>query len=123
MPSCYALGAERALLQAALRARDEKGKMTATQYTIYEQPQPPDDTPPGLGNPILENLTPGNPTTENPTQLNKDKQKADLPKKDKIILHFPCRPRHGKRRTCAKARKTTKGGFYYGTENDGSIGI
>ncbi len=37
------------------QGRDEKGKMTAIEYTIYEQPQPPDDTPPGLDNPILEN--------------------------------------------------------------------
>ena len=57
------------------QGRDEKGKMTAIEYTIYEQPQPPDDTPPGLEKPILEN----------PTQLNKDKQKTDLPKKDKKI--------------------------------------
>ena len=77
------------------QGRDEKGKMTAIEYTIYEQPQPPDDTPPGLekpilenptpGNPILENPTPGKPTTENPMQLNKDIQKTDLPKKEKII--------------------------------------
>ena len=77
------------------QGRDEKGKMTAIEYTIYEQPQPPEDTPPGLdkpilenptpGNPILENPTPGKPTTENPMQLNKDIQKTDLPKKEKII--------------------------------------
>lgn len=77
------------------QGRDEKGKMTAIEYTIYEQPQPPEDTPPGLdkpilenptpGNPILENPTPGYPTTENPMQLNKDIQKTDLPKKEKII--------------------------------------
>ena len=77
------------------QGRDEKGKMTAIEYTIYEQPQPPEDTPPGLDKPILENLTPGNPilenptpgypTTENPMQLNKDIQKTDLPKKEKII--------------------------------------
>ncbi len=77
------------------QGRDAKGKMTAIEYTIYEQPQPPDDTPPGLdkptlenptpGNPILENPTPGKPTTENPMQLNKDIQKTDLPKKEKII--------------------------------------
>ena len=75
------------------QGRDEKGKMTAIEYTIYEQPQPPDDTPPGLdnptlenptpGNPILENPTPGKPTTENPMQLNKDIQRTDLPKKEK----------------------------------------
>ena len=68
------------------QGRDAKGKMTAIEYTIYEQPQPPDDTPPGLDNPTLENPTPGNPilenpipgkpTTENPTQLNKDIQTA-----------------------------------------------
>ena len=77
------------------QGRDEKGKMTAIEYTIYEQPQPPEDTPPGLdkpilenptpGKPILENPTPGYPTTENPMQLNKDIQKTDLPKKEKII--------------------------------------
>ena len=59
------------------QGRDEKGKMTAIEYTIYEQPQPPElDCPvlenPTADNPILENPTPGNPTLENPMQLNKD---------------------------------------------------
>ena len=73
------------------QGRDDKGKMTAIEYTIYEQPQ----IPPGLEKPILENPTPGsptlenptsdNPTSENPTQLNKDRQKTDLPKKEKSI--------------------------------------
>ena len=82
------------------QGRDEKGKMTAIEYTIYEQPQPPDDTPPGLdtptlenptpGNPILENPTPGKPTTENPTQLNKDIQSKDPRITDLSITHsFP----------------------------------
>ena len=66
------------------QGRDAKGKMTAIEYTIYEQPQPPDDTPPGLDKPILENPTPGKPTTENPMQLNKDIQRTDLPTKEKI---------------------------------------
>ena len=60
------------------QGRDEKGKMTAIEYTIYEQPQPPQ-----LENPILENPTADNPTLENPTQLNKDIQRTDLPKKEK----------------------------------------
>ena len=65
------------------QGRDEKGKMTAIEYTIYEQPQPP-----VLENPILENPTPDkpileNPTSENPTQLNKEELKTDLPKKEK----------------------------------------
>ena len=72
------------------QGRDDKGKMTAIEYTIFEQPQPPPqlDKPilenPTTGNPILENPTTDNPTSENPTQLNKDIQRTDLPKKEKI---------------------------------------
>ena len=71
------------------QGRDEKGKMTAIEYTIYEQPQPPAlDCPvlenPTADNPILENPTPDNPTSENPTQLNKEIQKTNLPKKEKL---------------------------------------
>ena len=56
------------------QGRDEKGKMTAITYTIYEQPQ----------SPVLENPTSDNPTSENPMQLNKDIQKTDLSKKEEI---------------------------------------
>ena len=71
------------------QGRDEKGKMTAIEYTIYEQPQPPELDCPVLENPtadkpILENPTPDNPTSENPTQLNKEIQKTNLPKKEKL---------------------------------------
>ena len=71
------------------QGRDEKGKMTAIEYTIYEQPQPPElDCPvlekPTADNPILENPTTDNPTSENPTQLNKEIQKTNLPKKEKL---------------------------------------
>ena len=70
------------------QGRDEKGKMTAIEYTIYEQPQSPGSHSPGLenptpGKPILENPIPGNPTSENPTQLNKDISKTNLPNKEK----------------------------------------
>ena len=59
------------------QGRDEKGKMTAIEYTIYEQPQLPQLENPTTDNPVLENPTsdnptPGNPTLENPMQLNKD---------------------------------------------------
>ena len=70
------------------QGRDDKGKMTAIEYTIYEQPQhPPElDCPilenPTAANPVLENPTTDNPTTENPMQLNKEIQRTDLPKKD-----------------------------------------
>ena len=71
------------------QGRDEKGKMTAIEYTIYEQPQPPAWDCPVLENPtadkpILENPTPDNPTSENPTQLNKEIQKTNLPNKEKL---------------------------------------
>ncbi|EFV02692.1 hypothetical protein HMP0721_0166 [Pseudoramibacter alactolyticus ATCC 23263] len=46
------------------QGRDEKGKMTAITYTIYEQPQ--------------------NPVLENPMQLNKDIQNTDPSKKEEI---------------------------------------
>ena len=46
------------------QGRDEKGKMTAITYTIYEQPQ--------------------SPVLENPMQLNKDIQKTDLSRKEEI---------------------------------------
>ena len=72
------------------QGRDEKGKMTAIEYTIYEQPQPPGlDYPilenPTAANPILENPTTDNPTSENPTQLNKDRSRTNLSKKEKSI--------------------------------------
>ena len=76
------------------QGRDEKGKMTAIEYTIYEQPQPPDDTPPGLDKPILENPTPGKPTTENPMQLNKDIQRTDLAGSPADGLGIMRRPLH-----------------------------
>lgn len=71
------------------QGRDEKGKMTAIEYTIYEQPQPPElDCPvlenPTADNPILENPTTDNPTSENPMQLNKDIKKTDLSRKEEI---------------------------------------
>ena len=70
------------------QGRDEKGKMTAIEYTIYEQPQPPELEKPILenptaGNPVLEKPTTGNPTSENPMQIIKEEQKTNLSKKEK----------------------------------------
>lgn len=69
------------------QGRDEKGKMTAITYTIYEQPQSPVLDLPVLENPtsdkpILEKPKADNPISENPTQLNKDIQKTDPSKKE-----------------------------------------
>ena len=61
------------------QGRDEKGKMTAITYTIYEQPQNPVLENPTSDKPVLENST-----SENPMQLNKDIQKTDLSKKEEI---------------------------------------
>ena len=66
------------------QGRDEKGKMTAITYTIYEQPQNPVLENPTSDKPILENPTSDNPTSENPMQLNKDIQNTDLSKKEEI---------------------------------------
>ncbi|MBQ8497185.1 MAG: helix-turn-helix domain-containing protein [Clostridia bacterium] len=71
------------------QGRDERGKMTAIEYVIYEQPQPLLDLPilenPTTDNPILENPTSDKPTSENPTQINKDILNTNLPKKEKSI--------------------------------------
>ena len=53
------------------QGRDEKGKMTAIEYTIYEFPQPPKPKIPVSENPISDNPTTEIPVSENPTQLNK----------------------------------------------------
>ena len=60
------------------QGRDEKGKMTAIEYTIYEFPQPPKPKKPVLENPISDTPTTEIPVSENPTQLNKDRSTKDL---------------------------------------------
>ena len=71
------------------QGRDERGKMTAIEYVIYEQPQPllenPTTDKPILDNPTSDKPTSDKPTSENPTQINKDILNTNLPKKDKSI--------------------------------------
>ena len=100
------------------QGRDEKGKMTAIEYTIYEQPQPPELDCPVLENPtadkpILENPTLDNPTSENPTQLNKDilsKEQSitDLSSTDSIPFHSlnPLPFAHGEAATPPERKRT-----------------
>jgi hypothetical protein len=91
--------------------RDEKGKMSNIEYTIYEQPQKANmpytslDSPilenpisenPITDNPILENPITDNPisdysVSENPTQLNKDPINKDILNKD-ILNKDPINP-------------------------------
>ena len=100
------------------QGRDEKGKMTAIEYTIYEQPQPlaldcPVLENPTADKPILENPTPDNPTSENPTQLNKDilsKEQSitDLSSTDSIPFHSlnPLPFAHGEAATPPERKRT-----------------
>ena len=66
------------------QGRDEKGKMTAITYTIYEQPISPVLDQPVLENPTSDKPILENPTSENPMQLNKDIQTTNLSKKEEI---------------------------------------
>ena len=94
------------------QGRDEKGKMTAIEYTIYEQPQPMLENP-IPGKPMLENPTTDNPTSENPTQLNKDQELTYQRKKNQLriyqvpipFLSFPLTPHLAGLRRNGKERK------------------
>jgi hypothetical protein len=65
------------------RIRNEKGQLTTTEYTIFEQPQSIDTTDgsPKVENPILDNPTQEKPILENPI--------LDKPKQDEPILGKP----------------------------------
>ena len=64
------------------QGRDEKGKMTAIEYTIYETPQPvlenPTSVEPASENPVLENPTSDNPTSGNPTSGNPTQSNTNI---------------------------------------------
>lgn len=70
------------------RLRNEKGQLTTTEYTIFEQPQTldTDDTPPEGENPILDNPILDNPTQEKPILENPTLEK---PKQAEPILGKP----------------------------------
>ena len=97
------------------QGRDEKGKMAAIEYTIYEQPQleNPILENPTTDNPMLENPMTDNPTLENPTQLNKDilsKEQSitDLSSTDSIPFHSlnPLPFAHGEAATPPERKRT-----------------
>lgn len=70
------------------RLRNEKGQLTTTEYTIFEQPQSLDiiDTPPKEGNPILDNPILDNPEQDKPILENPILEK---PKQAEPILGNP----------------------------------
>ena len=89
------------------RVRNTNGQLGAIEYTILEQPRPPEPKPgkPERENPVLDNpeqASPvlGDPEQENPAQLNtkessKDKSKKDLSSTEESnpILSSPQTPR------------------------------
>ena len=113
--------------------RDEKGKMSNIEYTIYEQPQEPDEpepenraSSPSCDFPITDNPTSVNPvsekplsdspTSENATQLNKDKaitdkSNTDLSNTDSIPFPSPRVREDGTERKGTEAG-TDKTDFY-----------
>lgn len=70
------------------RLRNEKGQLTTTEYTIFEQPQSLDiiDTPPKGENPILDNPILDNPAKEKPIV---EKSILEKPKQAEPILGNP----------------------------------
>lgn len=81
------------------RIRNEKGQLTTTEYTIFEQPQsldtadvqPKGENPildkPVLEKPILEKPKQGEPILENPHQLNTNISNTDLLNTDILNPH------------------------------------
>ena len=69
------------------QGRDSRGKMTAVEYLIYEQPRTAQETPrwqkPRAEDPVPDNPTPddpipGYPISGNPMQINKEEIKTEL---------------------------------------------
>ena len=94
------------------RVRNANGQLGAIEYTILEQPRPPEPKPgkPERENPVLDNpeqASPvlGEPEQENPAQLNtkessKDKSKKDLSSTEgsNPVLSIPPTPRGSDRK-------------------------
>lgn len=71
------------------RVRNANGQLGAIEYTILEQPRPPEPKPekpkqenPVQANPVLEKPVLGKPEQENPAQLNIDISSNQISKKD-----------------------------------------
>ena len=69
--------------------RDKSGRITDTEYVIYEQPQPdmsqPDTASPDTENPYLDTPDTDEPYTEKPAQLNKDRRNKEKEIPDESI--------------------------------------
>ena len=94
------------------RVRNANGQLGAIEYTILEQPRPPEPKPgkPERENPVLDNpeqASPvlGDPEQENPAQLNTKESSKDKSKKDELstegsnpVLSIPPTPRGSDRK-------------------------
>ena len=65
------------------RVRNPNGQLGSIEYTILEQPRPPEREKPERENPVLDNPILGSPVLEepeqgNPAQLNTNQTKTDL---------------------------------------------
>ena len=94
------------------RVRNPNGQLGAIEYTILEQPRPPEPKPqkPERENPVLDNpeqASPvlGDPEQENPAQLNTKGSSKDKSKKDELstegsnpVLSIPPTPRGSDRK-------------------------
>ena len=67
--------------------RDSRGRITDTEYTIYESPHPPlpDTASPDTENPYLDTPYTDEPYTEKPAQLNKDRRNKEKEIPDESI--------------------------------------
>ena len=69
--------------------RDKSGRITDTEYVIYEQPQPdmsqPDTASPDTGNPYLDTPDTDEPDTEKTAQLNIDRRNKEKEIPDESI--------------------------------------
>ena len=74
------------IIRRQLRGKD--GRISDTEYTIFEKPRkpsPPDTTLPDTENPYLDTPYTGEPYTEKPAQLNKDRRNKEKEIPDESI--------------------------------------
>ena len=76
--------------------RDRQGRISDTEYVIYEQPQPkapdmphPDTAVPDTASPDTENPYLDKPDTEKPAELNIEKSKTQKSPRDQVPIPFP----------------------------------
>lgn len=76
------------IIRRQLRGKD--GRISDTEYTIFEKPRkpsPPDTTLPDTENPYLDNPDTGAPDTDNPAQLNTKKSNTQKSNTDLSSTH------------------------------------